>query len=120
MKKTKWFILACLLITVAVSLYGQNFTPFQRNYSDPIKTLGLIMWITSGITFSAVGLFLILFCHVALVLREIAFNTRREAENNPYKQREEYHAIPSIVSILKIIGFIIIAAGWVWPLLSKI
>lgn len=116
MKKTNLFILTCLIISV--TLYSQSFGGFQRN--NPLETLGLIMWLTSGITFSAIGLFLILFGHAALVLREIAFNTRKETENNPDKKKEEYNAIPSLVPIIKIIGVIIIIAGWVWPLLSKL
>jgi hypothetical protein len=115
MKKTKLFILACLLISA--TLYSQSFG-FPNN--NRLEVLGLIMWLTTGIACSAVGLFLILFGHTSLVLREIALNSRKETGDDANKKKEEYNAIPSLAPILKIIGVIIAIAGWVWPILSKI
>lgn len=119
MKKTKLFILACVIILTCLNCQGFGSSPYSR--PNPFEVFGLIMWLTSGISFTAAGLFLILFGHMSVVLREIAINTRKEAEkNDPYKKKEEYSAILSIVPILKIIGVIIIIAGWAWPLLSKL
>jgi len=46
--------------------------------------------------------------------------SRKETGDDANKKKEEYNAIPSLASLLKIIGVIIAIAGWVWPILSKI
>jgi hypothetical protein len=92
-------------------------SPFQ--YKNQTKKFGLVNWLTSGISGTAAGLFLILFSHMFLILKEIAYNTKKEPTDISEQKREENSLIPLLVPILRTIGIIIIIAGWLWPVLNN-
>jgi hypothetical protein len=96
MKKTKLFILVCIVISSTLYLYSQAAGGESR-YSNPLEILSVIIWLAYGIFFTAIGTFLILFGQTSLVLREIAFNSRKETEDDANKKKEQYNAIPTLV-----------------------
>lgn len=110
MKKTNLFIFVSLILVA--SLYGQHFG------SSSVQNLVIISWLASGIIFSTVGIFIILFGQMVLAIKEIAINTRQTSEDEKIK-KEDYHSVGSLVPILKIIGILIIIAGWLWPFIGK-
>ncbi len=111
MRKTKLFFLLCVI--VASTLYGQGFP------NQIFTSIAILFWLTTGIIFSAIGIFFILFSQIALAVKEMALNSRNAIEKDENKGKEEYKLVESLVPFLKVIGIVIIVAGWLYPLINK-
>lgn len=66
--------------------------------------LVLVIW---GIGTFVIGVAIIAFSELLLCIREIALNTRKEGSD----KEPQYHALPTIASLLNAIGWVAIVGG---------